>query len=72
MKYTPEEGFISGGGRGQETEIEVRERSEARVIWVAGRRGLTEGTAAKLIVGEAKKLLQADVAQLGIHWKLLR
>ena len=61
--------FVSGRKRGQETEIEVRERSEARVIWVAGRRGLTEGTAAKLIVGEAKKLLQADVAQLGIHWK---
>ena len=61
--------FVSGRKRGQETEIEVRERSEARVIWVAGRRGLTEGTAAKLIVGEAKKLLQADVAQLGIQWK---
>lgn len=61
--------FVSGRKRGQETEIEVRERSEARVIWVAGRRGLTEGAAAKLIVGEAKKLLQADVAQLGIQWK---
>lgn len=61
--------FVSGRKRDQETEIEVRERSEARVIWVAGRRGLTEGTAAKLIVGEAKKLLQADVAQLGIQWK---
>ena len=39
--------FVSGRKRGQETEIEVRERSEARVIWVAGRRGLTEGTACK-------------------------
>lgn len=61
--------FVSGRKRGQETETEVRERSEARVIWVAGRRGLTEGAAAKLIVGEAKQLLQADVAQLGIQWK---
>ena len=61
--------FVSGLKRGQETETEVRERSEARVIWVAGRRGLTEGMAAKLIVGEAKQLLQTDVAQLGIQWK---
>lgn len=61
--------FVSGRKRGQETETEVRERSEARVIWVAGRRGLTEGAAAKLIVAEAKQLLQADVAQLGIQWK---
>ena len=61
--------FVSGLKRGQETETEVRERSEARVIWVAGRRGLTEGAAAKLIVIEAKQLLQADVAQLGIQWK---
>ena len=61
--------FVSGLKRGQETETEVRERSEARVIWVAGRRGLTLGKAAKLIVNEAKQLLQADVAQLGIEWK---
>ena len=61
--------FVSGLKRGQETETEVRERSEARVIWVAGRRGLTLGNAAKLIVNEAKQLLQADVAQLGIEWK---
>lgn len=61
--------FVSERKRGQETETEVRERSEARVIWVAGRRGLTEEAAAKLIVGEAKQLLQADVAQLGIQWK---
>lgn len=61
--------FVSGLKRGLETETEVRERSEARVIWVAGRRGLTLGNAAKLIVNEAKQLLQADVAQLGIEWK---
>ena len=61
--------FVSGRRRGEETETEVRERSEARVIWVAGRRGLTEGAAAKLIVREAKQLLQSDVAQLGIQWK---
>lgn len=61
--------FVSGLKRGQETETEVRERSEARVIWVAGRRGLTERAAAKLIVSEAKQLLQADVAQLGIQWR---
>ena len=61
--------FVSGLKRGQETETEVRERSEARVIWVAGRRGLTEGAAAKLIVSEAKQLLQTDVAQLGIQWR---
>lgn len=61
--------FVSGLKRGQETEAEVRERSEARVIWVAGRKGLTERAAAKLIVNEAKHLLQADVAQLGINWK---
>lgn len=61
--------FVSGLKRGQETETEVRERSEARVIWVAGRRGLPLGEAAKLIVNEAKQLLQADVAQLGIEWK---
>lgn len=61
--------FVSGLKRGQETETEVRERSEARVIWVAGRRGLTLGNAAKLIVNEAKQLLQVDVAQLGIEWK---
>ena len=61
--------FVSGLKRGQETEAEVRERSEARVIWVAGRKGLTERAAAKLIINEAKQLLQADVAQLGINWR---
>ncbi|XP_015756078.1 PREDICTED: DNA polymerase theta-like [Acropora digitifera] len=61
--------FVSGLKRGQETEAEVRERSEARVIWVAGRKGLTERAAAKVIINEAKQLLQADVAQLGINWR---
>ena len=61
--------FVSGLKRAQETEAEVRERSEARVIWVAGRKGLTERAAAKLIINEAKQLLQADVAQLGINWR---
>ncbi|XP_068756266.1 DNA polymerase theta-like [Montipora capricornis] len=63
--------FVSGLKHGQETETEVRERSEARVIWVAGRKGLTLSAAAKLIVNEAKQLLQADVAQLGIEWRPL-
>ena len=61
--------FVSGLKRGRETDTEVRERSEARVIWVAGRRGLTEAAAAKLIITEAKQLLQADVEELGIQWK---
>ena len=61
--------FTSGRRINGETEFEIRERNRGRVIWVAGRRGLTEGDAAKLIVKEAKELLQKDVAQLGIQWK---
>lgn len=61
--------FISRLKRTGETDYEVRERNKARVIRVPGLRGLTETDAAKLIVLEAKQLLQKDVAQLGIQWK---
>ena len=61
--------FVSGRRRAGETEYEVKERCEARVIWVAGKRGLTERDAARMIVEEAQELLRSDVAQLGVEWK---
>ncbi|KAK3748922.1 hypothetical protein QZH41_019878, partial [Actinostola sp. cb2023] len=61
--------FVSERKHHGETDVEVRHRNEARVIWVAGKRGLSEKEAAVLIVTEAKQHLKDDVAQLGIHWK---
>lgn len=61
--------FVSERRHHGETELEVKHRSEARVIWVAGKKGLSEREAAVLIISEAKQHLQSDVAQLGIQWK---
>ena len=61
--------FVSERKHLGETDKEVRHRSEARVFWVAGKRGLSEREAAVLIVTEAKELLRGDVAQLGIQWQ---
>ncbi|XP_077575517.1 DNA polymerase theta isoform X1 [Stigmatopora nigra] len=51
-----------------ESEVEAAERRNLRCVWVSGGRALTEQEAANAIVAEAKLLLQADLAQLGIQW----
>ncbi|XP_077977729.1 DNA polymerase theta-like [Glandiceps talaboti] len=52
-----------------EEEYEAAERRKSRCIWATGKKGLTESEAAKLIVSEAKQLVQQDVGLLGIQWK---
>ncbi|XP_042189978.1 DNA polymerase theta [Callorhinchus milii] len=51
-----------------ESEGEARERRATRCIWVSGKKSLTERDAAILIVEEARKLLQQDLAQMGVDW----
>ncbi|XP_015196626.2 DNA polymerase theta isoform X1 [Lepisosteus oculatus] len=51
-----------------ESEHEAQERRDTRCIWVSGKKGLTEREAALQIVAEARKLLQQDLALLGIQW----
>lgn len=51
-----------------ESEREAAERRSLRCVWVAGGRALTEQEAAAAIVSEARRLLQEDLAQLGVQW----
>nr|XP_060496936.1 DNA polymerase theta [Panthera onca] len=51
-----------------EEEEAVEERRNMRNIWVTGRKGLTEREAAALIVEEAKRILQQDLAEMGVQW----
>ncbi|XP_069058813.1 DNA polymerase theta isoform X2 [Pleurodeles waltl] len=51
-----------------EDEEAAQERRNTRCIWVTGKKGLTEREAAELIVDEAKKLLQEDLAKMGVEW----
>ena len=44
-----------------ESEHDVKERQQLRSFWVTGKKGLTEGEAAMLIVEEARELLQKDL-----------
>ena len=49
-----------------ETEYDVKERQQLRSIWITGRKGLNAAEAAKLIVEEARELLQKDLGiQIG-------
>ncbi|XP_014812576.1 PREDICTED: DNA polymerase theta [Calidris pugnax] len=51
-----------------EDEESAEERRNARSIWMAGMKGLTEREAASRIVEEARGLLQQDLALMGVHW----
>lgn len=51
-----------------ESEREAAERRSLRCVWVAGGRALTEQEAASAIVSEARRLLQEDLARLGVQW----
>uniref|UniRef100_A0A8C3JSL2 DNA polymerase theta n=1 Tax=Calidris pygmaea TaxID=425635 RepID=A0A8C3JSL2_9CHAR len=51
-----------------EDEESAEERRNARSIWMAGMKGLTERQAASRIVEEARGLLQQDLALMGVHW----
>ncbi|KAM4683983.1 DNA polymerase theta [Amazona ochrocephala] len=51
-----------------EDEESAEERRTVRSIWMAGMKGLTEREAASLIVGEARGLLQQDLALMGVQW----
>ncbi|KAG2456355.1 DPOLQ polymerase, partial [Polypterus senegalus] len=51
-----------------ESEPEVEERRNSHCIWVSGQKSLTEKEAAHLIIDEAIKLLQQDLALIGVQW----
>ncbi|XP_039911111.1 DNA polymerase theta isoform X2 [Hirundo rustica] len=51
-----------------EDEEAAEERRAVRSIWMAGMRGLTEREAASIIVEEARRLLQQDLALMGVQW----
>ncbi|NXP59907.1 DPOLQ polymerase, partial [Chloropsis cyanopogon] len=51
-----------------EDEESAEERRAVRSIWMAGMKGLTEREAASVIVEEARRLLQQDLALLGVQW----
>ncbi|KAM7064790.1 DNA polymerase theta isoform 4-T5 [Acridotheres tristis] len=51
-----------------EDEESAEERRAVRSIWMAGMKGLTEREAASIIVEEARRLLQQDLALLGVQW----
>lgn len=51
-----------------EDEEAAQERRNTRCIWVSGKKGLTEREAAELIVDEARRLLQEDLAKMGVEW----
>lgn len=51
-----------------EDEESAEERRAVRSIWMAGMKGLTEREAASVIVEEARRLLQQDLALMGVQW----
>uniref|UniRef100_A0A8C5IXI9 DNA polymerase theta n=1 Tax=Junco hyemalis TaxID=40217 RepID=A0A8C5IXI9_JUNHY len=51
-----------------EDEEAAEERRAVRSIWMAGMKGFTEREAASVIVEEARRLLQQDLALLGVQW----
>ncbi|XP_064500551.1 DNA polymerase theta isoform X2 [Pseudopipra pipra] len=51
-----------------EDEESAEERRTVRSIWMAGMKGLTEREAASVIVEEARRLLQQDLALMGVQW----
>ncbi|XP_078512764.1 DNA polymerase theta isoform X2 [Lissotriton helveticus] len=51
-----------------EDEEAAQERRNTRCIWVSGKKPLTEREAAELIVDEARRLLQEDLAKMGVEW----
>uniref|UniRef100_T1IU43 DNA polymerase theta n=1 Tax=Strigamia maritima TaxID=126957 RepID=T1IU43_STRMM len=60
--------FQSEKQRDNETEYEVKERRKARCIWLMGKEGYTEAEAAKLLVEEARQMLQKDLG-INIEWR---
>ena len=44
-----------------ESEHDVKARTELRSFWVTGKKGITEAEAARLIVEEARDVLQKDL-----------
>ncbi|XP_063250098.1 DNA polymerase theta [Prinia subflava] len=51
-----------------EDEESAEERRAVRSVWMAGMKGLTEREAASVIVEEARRLLQQDLALMGVQW----
>lgn len=58
--------FESGKAAQGETDRDAKERRQLRSFWVTGQKGVTEAEAAKLIVEEAREILQKD---LGVEIK---
>ena len=53
-----------------ETEHDVKLRNALRSFWVTGKKGITEAEAARLIVEEARELLQKDLGIQINDWNL--
>ena len=53
--------FESGKKGEEESEFEAEKRSQARTVYVTGRTGMTVNEASKLIIEEARNLLQKDL-----------
>ena len=53
-----------------ETEHDVKLRNALRSFWVTGKKGITEGEAARIIVEEARELLQKDLGIQINDWNL--
>ena len=45
------------------------ERQQTRCIWATGRKGITEAEAARLIVLEARQIVQAELGISGVAWQ---
>ncbi|NXS16802.1 DPOLQ polymerase, partial [Mystacornis crossleyi] len=60
--------FLSVRRAVDEDEESAEERRAVRSIWMAGMKGLTEREAASIIVEEARRLLQQDLALMGVQW----
>nr|XP_054753461.1 DNA polymerase theta-like [Lytechinus pictus] len=60
--------FRSGRQAHGEDAFEAVERQQTRCIWATGRKGLTEAEAARLIVSEARAIVQAELGVAGVAW----
>ncbi|XP_030850352.1 DNA polymerase theta [Strongylocentrotus purpuratus] len=60
--------FKSGRQAHGEDAYEAVERKQTRCIWATGRKGLTEAEAAKLIVSEARQIVQVELGVADVAW----
>ena len=54
-----------------ESEHDVKVRNELRSFWITGKKGITEAEAARIIVEEAREILQKDLGVQISDWNNL-